>query len=76
MRVCHGWHRQTANGLNALAVSNGSGNTAMGFGALALNSTGHGNTALGDGAGNNVTMASTVISPPSRSCWPKKFAIG
>ncbi|PYJ02343.1 MAG: hypothetical protein DMF00_02030 [Verrucomicrobia bacterium] len=54
----------------------GSGNTAMGFGALALNTTGHGNTALGDGAGNNVTTASTVICPPSRSCWPKKFAIG
>ena len=75
-RVPRCWHRRTANGFNALAVRNGSGNTAMGFGALALNTTGHGNTALGDGAGNNVTTASTVICPHSRSCWPKKFAIG
>jgi len=64
------WHRRTANGFNALAVRNGSGNTAMGFGALALNTTGHGNTALGDGAGSN------VICPPSRPCWPKNFANG
>jgi uncharacterized coiled-coil protein SlyX len=44
-----------------MANIDGSGNTAIGSGALNLNTSGHGNTALGDGAGTNVTTASGVI---------------
>lgn len=52
----------TAVGVNSLVVNTGSGNTAIGFGALGGNTSGSGNVAIGQGASGSTSTGTNNLA--------------